>query len=98
MSLLAKLTEAAAPVDVDPMTGFQAPLSIDELTLVDVPKKYTIPSFTPKYSGTTDPDEHVAQYKQLMWTTSSTSIPGSLYVQKFWLDVYRCCFTMVDKP
>ncbi|KAI3735279.1 hypothetical protein L6452_14772 [Arctium lappa] len=38
--------------------------------MVDVLKKYSIPTFTPKYSGITDPTEHVAQYKQLMWTVS----------------------------
>ena len=43
---------------------------MDEITLIDVPKKYNIPSFTPKYSGIIDHVEHVAQYKKLMRTTS----------------------------
>ncbi|KAI3715634.1 hypothetical protein L6452_22620 [Arctium lappa] len=38
--------------------------------MVDVPKKYNIPTFTPKYSRISDPAEHIAQYKQLMWTVS----------------------------
>ncbi|KAJ9552814.1 LOW QUALITY PROTEIN: hypothetical protein OSB04_016859, partial [Centaurea solstitialis] len=56
------------PVEVEPKTGFQASPFVDEIALVDVPKKYSIPAFATKYSGITDPVEHVAQYKQLMWT------------------------------
>ena len=68
--MLAKLPEAATPIDVEPRTIFQASPFMDEIALTDVRKKYNIPSFTPKYSGIADPVEHVAQYKQLMWTTS----------------------------
>ncbi|KAJ9553199.1 hypothetical protein OSB04_017244 [Centaurea solstitialis] len=67
-ALLTKLPGAAVPVEVEPKTGFQASPFVDELALVDVPKKYTIPAFATKYSGITDPVEHIAQYKQLMWT------------------------------
>ncbi|KAJ9566630.1 hypothetical protein OSB04_002596, partial [Centaurea solstitialis] len=67
-ALLTKLPGAAVPVEVEPKTGFQASPLVDELALVDVPKKYTIPAFATKYSGITDPVEHIAQYKQLMWT------------------------------
>lgn len=70
LSLLAKLPGAVVPVDVEPRTGFQASPFIDEIAMIDVPKKYNIPTFTPKYSGIIDPTEHVAQYKQLMWTVS----------------------------
>ncbi|KAJ9542676.1 hypothetical protein OSB04_029182 [Centaurea solstitialis] len=67
-ALLTKLPGAAVPVEVEPKTGFQASLFVDEISLIDVPKKYTIPAFATKYSEVTDPVEHVAQYKQLMWT------------------------------
>ncbi|KAJ9557130.1 hypothetical protein OSB04_011744 [Centaurea solstitialis] len=67
-ALLTRLPGAAVPVEVEPKTGFQASPFVDEISLIDVPKKYTIPAFATKYSGVTDPVEHVAQYKQLMWT------------------------------
>ncbi|KAJ9542393.1 hypothetical protein OSB04_028899 [Centaurea solstitialis] len=67
-ALLTKLPGAAVPVEVEPKTGFQASPFVDEISLIDVPKKYTIPAFARKYSGVTDPVEHVAQHKQLMWT------------------------------
>ncbi|KAJ9539491.1 hypothetical protein OSB04_032224 [Centaurea solstitialis] len=68
-----KTSWAAVPVEVEPKTGFQASPYVDEITLMDIPKKYNIPTFTTKYSGITDPVEHVAQYKQLMWTASIPS-------------------------
>ncbi|KAJ9542954.1 hypothetical protein OSB04_029460 [Centaurea solstitialis] len=73
LALLVKLPGAAVPVEVEPKTGFQASPYVDEIALMDIPKKYNIPAFTTKYSGITDPVEHVAQYKQLMWTTSIPS-------------------------
>jgi Retrotransposon gag protein len=73
LSLLAKLPGAAVPVEVEPKTGYQASPYVDEIALVDVPKKYNLPAFTSKYTGVTDPVEHVAQYKQLMWTASIPS-------------------------
>ncbi|KAJ9535562.1 hypothetical protein OSB04_un001302 [Centaurea solstitialis] len=68
LALLTKLPGAAVPIEVEPKTGFQASPYIDEIALVDIPKKYNIPAFTPKYSGISDPVEHIAQYKQLVWT------------------------------
>ncbi|KAI3770604.1 hypothetical protein L6452_01744 [Arctium lappa] len=60
LSLLSKLPGATVPVDVEPRTRFQPSPFVDEIAMVDVPKKYNIPTFTPKYSGITDPTEHVA--------------------------------------
>ncbi|KAJ9541250.1 hypothetical protein OSB04_027756 [Centaurea solstitialis] len=73
LALLAKLPGAAVPVEVEPKTGFQASPYVDEIALMEIPKKYNIPAFTTKYSGITDPVEHVVQYKQLMWTASIPS-------------------------
>ncbi|KAJ9561498.1 hypothetical protein OSB04_006658 [Centaurea solstitialis] len=73
LALLAKLPGAAVPVEVEPKIGFQASPYVDEIALMDIPKEYNIPAFTTKYSGITDPVEHVAQYKQLMWTASIPS-------------------------
>ncbi|KAJ9566427.1 hypothetical protein OSB04_002393 [Centaurea solstitialis] len=70
LAILAKLPGAAVAVEVEPKTGYQASPYVDEIALVDIPKKYSIPAFTTKYSGITNPVEHDAQYKQLMWTAS----------------------------
>ncbi|KAJ9557242.1 hypothetical protein OSB04_011856 [Centaurea solstitialis] len=55
------------PIEVEPRTKYQASPYVDEIALIDIPKKYSIPVFNPQYSGITDPVEHIAQYNQLMW-------------------------------
>ncbi|KAF3604278.1 hypothetical protein F2Q69_00034912 [Brassica cretica] len=35
----------------------------DEITLIEMPRKFSFPSIK-AYNGTTDPDDHVAQYRQ----------------------------------
>ncbi|XP_031251982.1 uncharacterized protein LOC116109890 [Pistacia vera] len=42
---------------------------VDEIALADIPQKFTIPNMKP-YDGTTDPDDHIASYKQRMFTVS----------------------------
>ncbi|KAF3595691.1 hypothetical protein DY000_02020411 [Brassica cretica] len=37
----------------------------DEITLIEMPRKFSFPSIKP-YDGTIDPDDHIAQYKQRM--------------------------------
>ncbi|XP_031247646.1 uncharacterized protein LOC116105353 [Pistacia vera] len=41
----------------------------DGIALADMPQKFTIPNMKP-YDGTTDPDDHIASYKQRMFTVS----------------------------
>ncbi|XP_048493520.1 uncharacterized protein LOC125494062 [Beta vulgaris subsp. vulgaris] len=41
----------------------------DPIALIDVPKRFCVPSMK-LYDGTTDPNDHVAQYKQRMITIS----------------------------
>ncbi|KAJ9535060.1 hypothetical protein OSB04_un001867 [Centaurea solstitialis] len=64
LALVAKLPGAAVPVEVEPKTGFQASPYVDKIALMDIPKKYNITAFMTKYSGITDPVEHVAQYQE----------------------------------
>ncbi|KAJ9544335.1 hypothetical protein OSB04_024042 [Centaurea solstitialis] len=61
-ALLTKLHGAAVPVEVEPKTGFQASPFVDEIVLVDVPKKYNISAFATKYSGVTDPVDTSLQW------------------------------------
>ncbi|XP_031247982.1 uncharacterized protein LOC116105714 [Pistacia vera] len=42
---------------------------VDEIALADLPQKFTIPNMK-MYNGTTDPDDHIASYKQRMFTVS----------------------------
>ncbi|XP_031253050.1 uncharacterized protein LOC116110981 [Pistacia vera] len=47
---------------------------VDAIALADMPHKFTIPGMKP-YDGTIDPDDHIASYKQRMFTIS---IPRAL--------------------
>ncbi|XP_048502695.1 uncharacterized protein LOC125498515 [Beta vulgaris subsp. vulgaris] len=42
---------------------------VDPIALIEVPKRFSIPSMK-LYDGTTDPNDHIAQYKQRMITIS----------------------------
>ncbi|XP_031265017.1 uncharacterized protein LOC116123383 [Pistacia vera] len=42
---------------------------MDEIVVADMPQKFTIPNMK-MYDGTTDPDDHIASYKQRMLTLS----------------------------
>ncbi|KAJ9544839.1 hypothetical protein OSB04_024546 [Centaurea solstitialis] len=86
-ALLTKLPGAAVPVEVEPKTGFQASPFVDEISLIDVPKKYTIPAFATKYSGVTDPVEHVD-------SSYTGAIPRSLHVQELRINLNRSSITM----
>ncbi|KAF3497230.1 hypothetical protein DY000_02052856 [Brassica cretica] len=41
----------------------------DDITLIEMPRKFSFPSIK-AYNGTTDPDNHVAQYRQRMLTVA----------------------------
>ena len=40
---------------------------VDALALVEMPRKFTFPNMKP-YDSTTDPTDHIATYKQRMFT------------------------------
>ncbi|KAF3497312.1 hypothetical protein DY000_02053188 [Brassica cretica] len=60
-SMVERLPGVSPPIrKINPDSYADAP-SKDEITLIEMPKKFSFPS--PKaYDGTTDPDDHVAQY------------------------------------
>ncbi|XP_017239352.2 uncharacterized protein LOC108212130 [Daucus carota subsp. sativus] len=53
-----------------PMSYADSPFC-DNIALVEMPKRFAVPAMK-TYDGTTDPQEHVAQYKQRMFTVSIT--------------------------
>ena len=53
---------------------------VDSIALVEMPKNFTFPNMK-LYNSTTNPNNHIASYKQMMFTTA---IPREL------LDAYMC--------
>ncbi|KAL5738133.1 hypothetical protein ACOSP7_030894 [Xanthoceras sorbifolium] len=47
---------------------------VDSIALVEMPKKFSFPDMK-RYDGTTDPDDHIAQYRQRMFMAA---IPSDL--------------------
>ncbi|XP_017245373.1 uncharacterized protein LOC108217031 [Daucus carota subsp. sativus] len=60
-----KLLEKATP------TSYADSPFVDDIALVKTPKRFNVPSMK-AYDGSTDPLEHVAQYKQRMFTVPIT--------------------------
>ncbi|KAJ9565054.1 hypothetical protein OSB04_001020 [Centaurea solstitialis] len=77
------------PVEVEPKTGFQASPYVDEIALMDIPKKYNISRLYNQVLGDNRSVEHVAQYKQLMWTASIHPNIRRHACVKAWIYSYR---------
>ncbi|XP_021721936.1 uncharacterized protein LOC110689455 [Chenopodium quinoa] len=75
MKLLTRLPGAPRPVAYESHDGFAESPFVEEIARVRIPTKLSIPSFPKLYDGTTDPQDHGAQYKQKMW---QLSIPWEL--------------------
>lgn len=70
LNLLTKLPGVPVAVAVEAVDGYAQSPFVDELARIRIPKKVNIPPFTKLYDGSTDPVDHVAQYKQRMWQLS----------------------------
>ena len=65
----AKIPGVPPPIEREAIDGFEESPFSEEIARVDIPKKFHLPNMI-SYDGTTDPDEHVALYKQKLMTIS----------------------------
>ena len=64
-SLVERLPGVAPPIrKSNPDSYVDTPFT-DEITLIEMPRKFSFPNIR-VYDDTTDPDDHVAQYRQRM--------------------------------
>ncbi|KFK32768.1 hypothetical protein AALP_AA6G286200 [Arabis alpina] len=68
-AMLKRLPGVAPPITKSAPNCYADTPFTHEIALVEMPKKFTIPSMI-MYDGTKDPDNHIAQYKQRMFTTA----------------------------
>lgn len=68
-AMLKRLPGVAPPITKSAPNCYADTPFTDEIALVEMPKRFTIPTMM-MYDGTTDPDNHIAQYKQRMFTTA----------------------------
>ncbi|XP_013601163.1 PREDICTED: uncharacterized protein LOC106308554 [Brassica oleracea var. oleracea] len=64
-SMVERLPGVAPPIRKSNPNFYADTPFTDEITLIEMPKKFSFPSIK-AYNGTTDPDDHVAQYRQRM--------------------------------
>ncbi|KAF3606255.1 hypothetical protein DY000_02049181 [Brassica cretica] len=64
-SMVERLPGVAPPIWKSNLDSYADTPFTDEITLIEMPMKFSFPSIK-AYDGTTDPDDHVAQYKQRM--------------------------------
>ncbi|KAF3563895.1 hypothetical protein DY000_02016533 [Brassica cretica] len=63
--MVERLPGVAPPIrNSNPDSSADTPFT-DEITLIEMPRKFSFPNIK-AYDGTTDPDDHVAQYRQRM--------------------------------
>ena len=64
-SMVERLPRVAPPIRKSSPDSYADTPFMDEVTLIEMPRKFSFPSIK-AYDGTTDPDDHVAQYRQRM--------------------------------
>ncbi|KAF2591214.1 hypothetical protein F2Q70_00038367 [Brassica cretica] len=64
-SMVERLPGVAPPIRKSNPDSYADTPFTDEITLIEMPMKFSFPSIK-AYDGTTDPDDHVAQYRQRM--------------------------------
>ncbi|KAG7552568.1 Retrotransposon gag domain [Arabidopsis thaliana x Arabidopsis arenosa] len=68
-AMIGRLPGVPAPIRKSTLHSFADTPFSDEIALIEMPRKFTFPAMK-MYDGTSDPDNHVAQYKQRMFTTA----------------------------
>ena len=64
-SMVERLPWVAPPIRKSNPESYADTPFTDEITLIEMPRKFSFPSIK-VYNGTTDQDDHVAQYRQMM--------------------------------
>ncbi|KAF3541473.1 hypothetical protein F2Q69_00022394 [Brassica cretica] len=64
-SMVERLPGVAPPIRKSNSDSYADTPLTDEITLIEMPRKFSFPNIK-VYDGTTDPDDHVAQYRQRM--------------------------------
>lgn len=70
LRMLTKLPGAPTPVAEESPDGYAQSPFVEEIARARIPKKINVTQPHKLYDGAADPYDHVAQYKQKMWTLS----------------------------
>ncbi|KAK4836985.1 hypothetical protein QYF36_001900 [Acer negundo] len=68
-ALIQRIPRVPAPIKKSTTNSFADSPFVDDIALTEMPRKFNFPNMK-QYEGTTDPDDHIAQYKQRMFTVA----------------------------
>ncbi|KAI9195883.1 hypothetical protein LWI28_019066 [Acer negundo] len=68
-AMIQMILEVLAPIKRSVVNSFANSLFVDEIALIEIPKKFKFLN-KKQYNRMTDPNDHIAQYKQRMFTTT----------------------------
>ena len=65
--MIQRIPGVPKPLEKATPTSYADSPFTDDIAMVEIPKRFTIPHMK-IYDGSVDPEEHIAQYKQRMFT------------------------------
>ncbi|KAM6583535.1 hypothetical protein CsatB_010537 [Cannabis sativa] len=68
-ALIQRIPGMPAPIKKSAASCYADSPFVDEIALVEMPKKFSFPNMK-MFDGTSDPDDHIAQYRQRMFTVA----------------------------
>ncbi|KAK0575845.1 hypothetical protein LWI29_008097 [Acer saccharum] len=68
-ALIQRIPGVPTPIKKSIANSFADSPFVDAIALTEMPKKFSFPNMK-QYEGTTDPNDHIAQYKQRMFTAA----------------------------
>ncbi|KAK0570879.1 hypothetical protein LWI29_007901 [Acer saccharum] len=68
-ALFQRIPGVPAPIKKSTANSFADSPFVDAIALTEMPRKFNFPNMK-QYEGTTNPDDHIAQYKQRMFTAA----------------------------
>ncbi|XP_062119278.1 uncharacterized protein LOC133833030 [Humulus lupulus] len=68
-ALIQRIPEIPAPIKKSAASCYAGSPFIDDIALVEIPKKFNFPNMK-MFDWTSDPDDHIAQYRQRMFTVA----------------------------
>ena len=68
--MIRRIPGVPVPIKKSSANSFADSPFVDAISMVEMPRKFNLLAMR-MYDGTTDPDDHVAQYKQRMFTAAN---------------------------
>ncbi len=96
-ALIQKIPRVPTPIKKSLPHSYADSPFVDSIALIEMPRKFSFPNMK-MYDGTTDPTDHIASYKQRMFTAAiPRGTARGMYVQKLRFQPPRPSSAMVHQ-